>query len=203
MGRGVFGGEFTLLGLSAFVLFLAISMVSRLGLGGIGTEGKQIWLLKTAPVSPRRILWAKFLAAYLPFLVVGGLMILGMALVNRMEWAFALGEWLLLALIGVGTLGIGVGLGASFPRFDVVRKRQHVSPGAGCLYFPIVMLYAGIIVGLLLVPPALDGLLRGLQASGVATVLWLVGPAGAIALTAVALLIPLQIGAERLAALDV
>jgi ABC-2 type transport system permease protein len=203
MGQDEVSGEAALLILSAFVLFLAISMVSRLGLGGIGSEGRQIWLLKTAPVPPRRVLWGKFMSAYLPYLVLGGLMVLGMALVNRLDWAFALGEWLLLAIIGLGALGIGVGLGASFPRFEVARKRQNVSPGAGCLYFPIVMLYTLIVVGLLLVPPLLDSLLRSLGAPIVATILWIVGPAGAIVLTAVALFLPLRIGAERLARLEV
>jgi ABC-2 type transport system permease protein len=195
--------ELVVLGTGLFVFFLANSMVSRLGLSGIGSEAQQVWLIKIAPVSPRRILWAKFMAAYLPYVLLSGLLLLGMMLARRMAWTVFFGNWLLIALLGVGSIGVAVGLGASFPRFEVQRRRQHVSPGAGCLYFPLVMAYALIVIGLLLVPPLADGLLKQLGVPAVATALWIVGPTGAVVLTAVALFLPLQIGAERLARLEV
>jgi ABC-2 type transport system permease protein len=195
--------EFALLGMGIFVFFLANSMVSRLGLGGIGSEAKQVWLIKIAPVAPRRILWAKFIAAYLPFVLFGGLLLLGLTLAHQAAVTFFLGAWLLIALLGVGSIGTAVGLGAAFPRFEVQRRRQHVSPGAGCLYFPIIILYALVVTGLLLVPPLADALLKQLGVPAIATVLWVIGPTGAVVLTAVALFLPLRIGAERLGKLEV
>ena len=195
--------QFALLAMGAFVFFLANSMVSRLGLGGIGSEAKQVWLIKIAPVAPRRILWAKFIAAYLPYLLLGGLMLLGLTLAHQAAGTFFLGTWLLVALLGVGSIGTAVGLGAAFPRFDVQRRRQHISPGAGCLYFPLIIVYALFVTGLLLGPPLIDGLLKQLGAPAVTKVLWVIGPTGAVVLTAVALFLPLHIGAERLGNLEV
>ncbi len=191
------------LGTGAFVFFLSSSMVSRLGLGGIGTEGRQAWLVKTAPVPPRRILWAKFLAAYLPFLVLSALMLAGMVVAGRSGWDMALGSWLLVALLGLGGLSIGVALGASFPRFEAERRRQHVSPGAGCLYFPILMAYAGVVGALLLLPAALSGLLVRYGLSGAAIGLWVAGPVLATALTALAFFLSMRAGARRLASLEI
>lgn len=202
-GRGEQGGEGLALGMSAFVFFLVSSMVSRLGLAGVGTEGQQVWLIKTAPVPPRQILWAKFLAAYLLFLVMSALMLAGMALAGRAGGDLILGNWLLVALLGLGGLAMGVGLGASFPRFETERRRQHVSPGAGCLYFPLLMVYAGVISVLLLLPAALTGLLVRYNLRGVAIFLWTAGPALAAALTAAAFFLPLRWGARRLDSLEV
>jgi hypothetical protein len=196
------GAEGEVLLMSVFVFFLASSMVSRLGLGGVGAEGKQAWLIKIAPVPARGILWAKFLAAYLPFLVLEALMLAGLALASRAAWTLVLGSWLLVALLGLGSLAIGVGLGASFPRFEVERKRQHVSPGAGCLYFPVILAYAGLVGILLLLPAAATGLLVRFGLQGLAVALWAVGPALAATLTALALFLSLKVGSQRLAALD-
>lgn len=197
------GADLQLAFMGVFVFFLANSMVGRLGLTGVGSEAQQIWLLKIAPVAPRRILGAKFLAAYVPFVLLSGLMLLGMKLAGRTPWTLFLGGWLLVALLGLGSLGIGVGLGASFPRFETQRRKQHISAGAGCLYFPLIMVYALVVAGLLLTPPLVGGLLRQAGVPAAATLLWVVGPAGAAALTATALFLPLRLGAERLAKLEV
>lgn len=184
------------------VLFVSMAMVSRLGLGGIGAEGKQFWLLRGAPLSPRRILWAKFLSAYLPFVGLGGILLLVLTLLARMDWTIFLGNWLYLGLCGLGITGVSVGLGASFPRMDAQRLRQAVSPGAGCLYFPIVGAYAGIVTLLLVLPPLLNDLLVHMGLSWLAILLWGIGFLGTVALTGLALWLPVRIGAARLAAKD-
>jgi ABC-2 type transport system permease protein len=192
----------TLLG-GAFALFMAVSMTSGLSLGGVGREGKQMWLLQTAPVTPRRILWGKFLSAFLPLLGLGGAMLLGLTVVSGGNWPTFLGSWLFLGLIGLGTTGIAVGLGASFPRLDAERNKQRVSPGAGCLYFPLIMAYMGVVSGLILLPPMFSDVLSKIDLSVLAWILWAIGPLGAIVLTGLAVWLPLRIGAARLAALEV
>ncbi len=195
-------GSMTVVFTSAFVFFLAASMSSRLGLGGIGGEGKQIWLLKVSPAPPKRILWGKFWTAYLPYVALSGLMLLALTLVFGRDWRLFLGGWMLVGLLGLGVIGIGVGLGASFPRFDADRKRQGVAAGAGCLYFPIMVIYGGLVVALILLPPLLDNLLRSFSPA-LAAVLWIIGPLGAAVLTWAALVAPMAMGAERLAGLEV
>jgi len=202
LGVGPGGRESTVLTLSAIVVFLSTSMLSRLGLGGIGSEGRQAWLILGAPMAPRRVLWAKFLVAYLPLLALGGAMLLGLTLIAGMDWAFFLGTWLLQALIGLGVTGIGVGLGAAFPRLDAEKARQPVSTGAGCIYMPALMVYTLTVVALLTMPPLLGEILLRAGIPALVWVLWVVGPLVAVALTALALWLPLKIGADRLAALE-
>jgi ABC-2 type transport system permease protein len=187
---------------SGLVLFLGISMVGRLGLGGIGSERKRIWLLQCAPVSPRQILWAKFLAAYLPFLGLTGLMLVVFVLVTGAGWSLFLGNWLLVALLGIGVTGLSVGLGASFPRLEAEKPQQVVSTGAGCLYFPLIMIYAGLVAAVLMAPSLLSGLLTRNGLTVLKWVLWATGPSLAIVLTALALWVPLNVGAARLAKLE-
>lgn len=81
------------LGLGAVVLLLSVSMVSRLALGGIGSEGRQFWLLQTAPIPPRQILWAKFLAAYLLLLPLSGVLLLVPQFIGGFDGAFGVSTW--------------------------------------------------------------------------------------------------------------
>lgn len=203
--RGSMPGPSGLVALSGsgIVLLLSISAVSRLGLGGIGSERQQIWLLRCAPISPRRILWAKFLAAYGPFVGFSGVMLLLLILLSRSAWPLFWGSWLLIALIGLGVTGISVGLGASFPRIEGEKPQQVVSSGAGCLYFPIVALYTALVLAGLLLPILLAGLLIQIGLDPLAWVLRIAGPLGTVALTALALWLPLKIGAGRLAKLEI
>ncbi len=187
----------------AFALFMAVSMTSGLSLGGVGSEGKQMWLLQTAPVPARRILWGKLLSAYLPLLGLGGAMLLGLTLVAGGSWWGFLGIWLLVGLIGLGTTGIAVGLGASFPRMQAERNRQRVAAGAGCLYFPLIAAYMGLVGALILLPPLLSDVLARAGLAILAWMLWAIGPPGAVVLTGLALWVPLKVGAERMAKLEV
>ncbi len=184
---------------AGMVFLLSISLVSRLALGGIGSERKQIWLLRCAPVSSRQILWAKFLSAYLLYLLLTGLMLGLWSVIAGAEGAILGGCWLLLALLGGGVLGISVGLGASFPRLDSTTQ-QVVSPGVGCLYFPISMTYAGLVAATLLLPPLVSAFAGPL--SLLRRVLWIGGPLSGILLTFLAVWLPIRIGAARLSALD-
>lgn len=187
----------------AIVLFLTVSMVSRLALGAVGGERQQIWLLKCAPISSYRVLWAKLLAAYLPFLGFSGLLLLVLTIVAHSGWGLFLGNWLLVGLVGLGQIAISVGLGASFPRLEGEKPQQVVSTGAGCLYFPLVMIYALLVVAALLGPALLDPLLRQLGWAALSRILRVLGPLGALALSALALWLPLRVGAGRLDRLEV
>ena len=191
------------LGSGLLVLFLSASMLSRLALGGIGSEGKQFWLLKTAPIDPRHLLWAKFLATYLPLLPLSGAMLLAPALIGGApDWGLYFGNWLLVALIGMGLSGISVGLGAAFPRMEAEKGRQTVSAGAGCLYLPIIGTYTVLVAGLLFLTAFLHSLLLELGLPGAAWALWAGGAVGATGLSALALWLPLRLGAARLSRLE-
>lgn len=191
------------LGSGMLALFLGSSMLSRLALGGIGSEGKQFWLLRVAPIDTRHLLWAKFLTAYLPLLPLGGgMLLIQMLLGGALDWGLFFGNWLLVALVGLGVTSISVGLGASFPKMEAEKGRQAVSTGAGCLYFPLTAGYIILVAGLLFLAAFPHNLLVELGIPGAAWALWALGALGATLLTALALWLPLKWGVARLAVLE-
>jgi len=111
------------------------TLLARLAAMGFSQEGKNYWLLKVAPVSSGQLLAAKFLAAYLPALL------LGWAFVGALALAQCGGPdlsslWFSLAVVGLclaAMAGIYLAFGVSAARMDWEDPRQMVSGVAGCL----------------------------------------------------------------------
>ncbi|GAF98798.1 unnamed protein product, partial [marine sediment metagenome] len=66
-------------------IFVGWSLLSRLAGMSFSLEGKQYWLLKTAPVSSLRLVTGKYLVAYLPTLSLCWIFLLLMSLLQRVS----------------------------------------------------------------------------------------------------------------------
>ena len=51
-------------------LFISWPLLSRLAMMSFSLEGKQYWLLKSAPVTTARLVTGKYLVAYIPTLIL-------------------------------------------------------------------------------------------------------------------------------------
>ncbi|MGC8873756.1 MAG: putative ABC transporter permease subunit [Chloroflexia bacterium] len=184
-----------------FILLLALAAVARLGLAGIGGESQQLWLLRIAPVSTAQLLWAKWTSAYLPYAVLASLMLMFHAVLTRLDGQTALAAWLFLMLAGAGGNAIGVGLGASSIRLERERATRPISTGAGCLYYPLTGSFAAFLsLGIAI---ALGGEI--LLEMGWPSWAWVARVCGflmAVVLATTGLVLPLRIGARRLAQIE-
>jgi len=183
------------------ILLLGMAAVARLGLAGVGSEGPYLWVLRTAPLSARRILWAKWFSAYLPYLALSSLMLGTYAFLGGLDGPTALAGWLYLALAGAGTNAIAVGLGTAMVRLERERTGRPYSPAVGCLYFPLIGGYAAVL-GLALALALTGEIFLHLGWVPLAWISRTVGFGATVALACLGLWLPLKIGAERLARLE-
>lgn len=174
-------------------LYICTMLASALGATGISREGKGFWQLKVAPVSAWRLLLGKLALAYLPFLTVGTLLVVGMTQLQHLTPLELLRNLVLLWVTGLGVSSLTLGLGAAFPRLNWENPNQQVSVRAGCLGQLLTLAYVGVALLVALGLPALAALRPGL-----ALAIYLSGYLLFLALTALAAIGMLSFAARRL-----
>jgi ABC-2 type transport system permease protein len=189
--------SFANLALAGFVLS---AVAVRFAFPAVSLEGKAFWILQTAPISLRSLLWSKFWLNFLPLLILGCLLVYLSNLMLRVPpWMMALS----LATISAMTAGvsaIAVGTGALYPNFGFENAAQVPTSfgGAVCMIFSLVFVAAT--VALQAWPMHLLAM-RGLRAGREQFPdLAILAPAliGVMVLTAIAVWVPLRLGIKRL-----
>jgi ABC-2 type transport system permease protein len=136
----------------AFLGFLLAGVGARLAFPVVSLEGEGIWILRTGPLGAGGVLAAKFAHALPPLLLLG--VGLGVAQATLLDVSPNLASASVAAglLASVAVTGLGVGLGAAFPRYDATQTAEvPVSPG-GLLYMTLALLYAAGLTALLAYP---------------------------------------------------
>lgn len=132
------------LGLAGFVV---ASVAVRFVFPAVSLEGKAFWILRSSPLSVREILWGKFWSSLLPlFLLAGFLVVASNYLLHVSTFMMVLSVGTML-LATFGITGLGVGMGAMYPRFQV-ENVAHISSGFGGMIYMIVAI--GFIGGVVL-----------------------------------------------------
>jgi ABC-2 type transport system permease protein len=189
--------SFANLALAGFVLS-AVAM--RFAFPAVSLEGKAYWILQTAPVPLRMLLWSKFWLNFVPLLVLGELLVfLSNLLLQVPHWMMAL-SLITVFLMTFGITAIGVGIGALYPRFNFDNAAEIPTSfgGAICMIFSIgfialaVMLEAWPIY--VLATQALSPMPLKVPE------IWVIAPslAAVAALTTVAVFLPLRQGLKSL-----
>lgn len=182
----------------AFLGFLLAGVGVRVAFPLVSLEGEAVWILRTAPVRAWRLVLAKFLGALPPMLVLG--VGLGIAVAGRLELSPALAFAAPLAggLAAFATAGLGVGLGAAFPRFDSVNPNEVAVSSGGLLYMALAMVYSAVST-VLFAYPAWRSVVGGQGAFAWTRPDGLVVLAALAVVCAVFTVVPLVVGSARLA----
>jgi ABC-2 type transport system permease protein len=137
------------LGMSGFVL---AAICLRFAYPSISSEGRQFWILQSAPLSARKILWVKTIVYLIPLLVVG-LVLTSMANVildaNGQIWAYTLTGSVLVTMTLVS---LGVAMGALAPNFKIENPMEVALSLGGLAYLAVSMMYVGVIMFLMARP---------------------------------------------------
>jgi ABC-2 type transport system permease protein len=175
-------------------IFICVFITSHMGLTGLSREGKSYWLQQLAPIDPWTTLWAKWLLAWLPFAIVGSAFVVLIGVIQRPSLGQLAQNWLLFLSTGVGVAGITAGFGAAFPRFDWQQPNRMTTARAGCLGSILYFMYSAMMLVLI----------GGAQIAAPRFGNWTYAAGWAVALliTALALWLPLMVGAERLRRLE-
>jgi ABC-2 type transport system permease protein len=140
-------------------LFVGWSLLSRLAMMGFSQEGKSYWILKSAPVGPRKLLVAKFLVAFIPSLVLGWGYLLVISLLQRVSLGtlvFGLG---VVALCIAGTAGLNLAFGVAGANLDWEDPRRMNRGSTGCIGALVSMGFLVISLLLFFGPAVLAGII--------------------------------------------
>ena len=153
-------------------LFIGWIMLSRLGMMAFSHEGRAYWLIKTAPVTPVRLMLAKALTAYLPTLVVSELFLVAASLLQRAGSSGMLFGLAVVALALAGGVGVNLAFGVAGTNLEWEDPRHMVRGSVGCIgsigAMAYVALAAAFFLGPAMLMPFLGGSVGQGQAMGVA-----------------------------------
>ena len=136
-------------------LFVGWMLLSRLGGMGFSQEGKNFWMLKTAPISTRTLMSAKFLVAYLPVLTLSWLFLAIISLLQGNSIAVLGFSLIVVALCLAGSAGLALYFGVMGAKLDWDDPRQMQRTGSGCLGSLATMLYLPLSLLLFFAPTLL------------------------------------------------
>ena len=130
-------------GLAGFVL---ASVGVRFVFTAVSAEGFSFWIMQSAPLTIRRLLWSKFLFYLAPLLLLG--LILTIA-TNELLQVTPLMRWLAPITIFSMVFGItalGIGMGAAFPNFRAANLTQVATGFGGLLYMILAIGFISLVI---------------------------------------------------------
>jgi ABC-2 type transport system permease protein len=191
--------SFLNLGLAGFVV---AAVAARFVFPAMSIEGRLMWLLHSSPTDIRTLFWAKYWVGTIPLLAIAVPLIVGTnLLLDTSGFILALTTASMIGMTFALT-AMALGLGALFPNLDTENVAEIPTSFGGLLFMMAAVLYLGAVV-LLEAWPVYRFLAAGLQGGGGGTE-WgamVLGIGGAMAITALAVWIPLRAGVRRMATL--
>jgi ABC-2 type transport system permease protein len=140
-----------------FMGFLLAGVGIRMSYPVVSLEGEGFWLLKTGPVSSASIVLSKFWHTLPTILLLGaGIGIAAARLIDlspTLAWASPLAG----GCAALATTGLGVGLGAAFPKFQATSPSDIPMSAGGLLYITLALAYTALMT-LILAWPAWQAL---------------------------------------------
>lgn len=135
--------SFMNIGLAGFVVS---ALSARFVFPMVSLEGRAFWIVKSSPMSLRGFLWSKFLIAAAPLLVIGEVLIVVTNFILEVSPVVWYAGVITIAMMTLAICGLGVGLGARFPRFTVENPAKVATSFGGVLYMIMAMTVIGLVV---------------------------------------------------------
>ncbi len=128
--------------------FVTSAVAVRFVFPAVSLEGASFWIIRSAPLSLKAFLWAKFWSSLLPLLALAEvLIVLSNKLLKVTPFMMGLGI-LTTFLMTFGITALGVGLGAVFPKFKYENAAQIPTGFGGIVYMLLTMLFIGLVITL-------------------------------------------------------
>jgi ABC-2 type transport system permease protein len=141
---------YTSVGLALFVSWM---LLGRLAGMGFSQEGKNYWLIKTAPVSESQLILSKFLVAYLPTLGLSLVFVIVTWLLKNTGVSVFLYSLPVVALAITGNAGINLAFGITGANMVWEDPRRMQKSGSSCLGALVTMIYLPLVLLLFFAPP--------------------------------------------------
>jgi ABC-2 type transport system permease protein len=126
--------------------FVIASVAVRFILPSISLEGRSLWITKSAPMELNRLWWSKFWVGLVPLLVLGEVLVVAtnhyLKVMPFMMWL----STLTLFCMTFGVVGLGLAIGAAFPKFDADNASKVAAGMGGLVYMIVCMSFIGAVV---------------------------------------------------------
>lgn len=166
----------------------------------VSLEGEAFWTIQTAPVLMEKFLRAKLLYGSIPVTFVVTLLVYWANAHLGLHWQMMLISTVTIVMLCISTSGLGIGMGAIYPRFKH-ENIASVSVSGGSLFFMIIAF--GLVTATLALEAWMYYILHIGHATGMAqAVTVLAGTASILLINIAAFYLPMKIGAGRLTALS-
>ncbi|HSF15640.1 MAG TPA: hypothetical protein VLK65_08810 [Vicinamibacteria bacterium] len=193
--------SFLNLGLAGFVLS---AVAVRFVFTSVSSEGRAIWILRSSPLRIEKFLWSKFWTALPLLLILSQVLTLASNYFLGATTFMTILSSLTILFVTFGIVGLGVGLGATFPKFHFENVTQIAGSSGGLLYMISATSFVAAVLLLEAVPVYLylSSSYRGVPLSGRASFLIIVALAAVALVNALAVWLPMKWGAKKLAAME-
>ncbi|MFC1628786.1 hypothetical protein ACFL3H_06700 [Gemmatimonadota bacterium] len=135
--------SFLNLGLAGFVV---AAVAARFVFPAVSLEGNAFWLIRSSPLGLKGFLWSKFWISFFPLLILGEALIVITSLF--------LGTHPVIRLVGIVTIffitlaitGLGIGVGAAYPRFNWENVAKIPTGFGGIVFMVLSITMVGVVV---------------------------------------------------------
>ncbi len=192
--------SFLNLGLAGFVV---AAIAARFVFPAISIEGRMMWLLRSSPLDVRRVFWSKYWVGTVPLLAVAlPLIVVTNVVLEATPFILVLTT---LTMVGVtfALTSLALGFGALYPNYDTENVAEIPTSFGGLLFMMAAVSYLAGVVILEAWPVYLylnSRFTGGAAEVGLAPLL--MGVSGAAILTALAVVLPLRAGMQRVQSID-
>ena len=115
----------------------------RFAFPAVSLEGKAFWILQTAPISLRTLLWSKLWLNLIPLLILGELLVfLSNLLLQVPPWMMML-SLATIFLMTFGITAICVGVGALYPKFTFDHAAEIPTSFGGAICMIVSIAFIG------------------------------------------------------------
>jgi ABC-2 type transport system permease protein len=132
--------------------FVLTALGLRFTFPAVSLEGKQFWAVKGSPLSTRQLLKEKFLFSFVPLTGLGLVLVTASNYLLKADFFVATLSTATILLNCVTLVGMGVGFGAMFPKFNVENVHQIESSAGGFVYMATALGYVGATLAIEAIP---------------------------------------------------
>ncbi|MCB9548695.1 MAG: hypothetical protein H6706_23050 [Myxococcales bacterium] len=166
----------------------------------VSLEGQAYWAIQAAPITARDLLRAKVRFGLWPLLALGLGLVTASNLLADLSAPLFVASLVLISLVAYGLTGLGVGLGALSPRFDLDNPARIAGGMGGVVFMLLGLVYLLAVTAAVVWPVQVlrAGVLHGFWPSARGMALAIALLVLALALTWVCHHLPLRLGARAL-----
>jgi ABC-2 type transport system permease protein len=194
--------SFLNLGLAGFVL---AAVAVRFVFTSVSSEGRAFWILRSSPLTMEKLLWSKFWTALPPLLVLSQVLTIASNHFLGATLFMTVLSSVTILFVTFGIVGLGVGMGAAFPRFKFENVTQIAGSSGGLLYMIAASSFVAAVLFLESIPVylILNADFRGVPLTSRALTASILSLAAVVVLNLLAVVLPMRWGGRKLDAMEV